>query len=76
MKKVNRRNETNDGFNTKNTVKLLWIPGIWAKNTKKQNKIGCKVEFTPAANRKNILCINKSKFLPSSYTGVYQLGCK
>ena len=66
MKKVNRRNKTNDAFNTKNTVKLLRIPVIWAKNTKKkQNKIGCKVEFTPAANRKNILCKNKSKLLPN-----------
>ena len=31
--------------------------------------------FTSAAKLKNILCNNKSKLLPNSYSGVYELSC-
>ena len=31
--------------------------------------------FTSAAKLKNILCNNKSKLLPNSYPGVYELSC-
>ena len=31
--------------------------------------------FTSAAKLKNILCNNKSKLLPNSYAGVYELSC-
>ena len=73
-KNGNRRDETNDESNTKKSVELPWIPVIWPKMRKYLNKIGCKVEFQPAANRKSILCNKKSKLLPNSYPVVYQLG--
>ena len=56
-----------------NIVKLLWIPIIGPKITKKLQKTGCKVIFTSATKLKNILCNNKSKLLPNSYPGVYEL---
>ena len=65
-KNGNRRDETNDESNTKNTAELPWIPVIWPKMRKYLNKIRCKAEFQPAANRKSILCNKKSKLLPNS----------
>ena len=42
---------------------------------KELRKTGCRVIFTSAAKLKNILCNNKSKLLPNSYPGVYDLSC-
>lgn len=46
-----------------------------SKNKKELNKTWFKVVFTPAANIKSILFNKKSKLLPNSYAGVYQLVC-
>ena len=58
-----------------NIVKLPWIPIIGPKIRKELRKTGCRVIFTSAAKLKNILCNNKSKLLPNSYPGVYELSC-
>ena len=58
-----------------NIVKLPWIPLIRSKIRKELPKTGCKVIFTSAAKLKNILCNNKSKLLPNSYSSVYELSC-
>ena len=58
-----------------NIVKLPWIPIIGPKIRKELRKTGCTVIFTSAAKVKNILCNNKSKLLPNSYSGVYELSC-
>ena len=42
---------------------------------KELRKTGCRVIFTLASKLKNILCNNKSKLLPNSYPGVYELSC-
>ena len=34
-----------------------------------------QISFHPASNLNNILCNIKSKFIPNSYSGLYQLGC-
>ena len=46
-----------------------------AQIKKELRKTGCRVIFTSAAKLKNILCNNKSKLLPNSYPGVYELSC-
>ena len=38
-------------------------------------KFGIKITFTSGSNLKNLICRNKSKLLPNSFPGVYQLGC-
>ena len=58
-----------------NIAKLPWIPIIGPKIRKELRKTGCRVIFTSAAKLKNILCNNKSKLLPNSYPGVYELSC-
>ena len=58
-----------------NIVKLPWIPIIGPKIRKELRKTGCRVIFTSAAKLKNIPCNNKSKLLPHSYLGVYELSC-
>ena len=67
--KYNRRNETNDESNTKNMVKLPWIPVIGPKTRKELKKTEYKVVLAPTAN------LNKSKLLQSSYLGLGKLGC-
>ena len=58
-----------------NIVKLPWIPIIGPKIIKELGKTGCRVIFTSAEKLKNMLCNNKSKLLPNSYPGVYELSC-
>ena len=48
---------------------------IGPKIRKELRKTGCRVIFTSAAKLKNIPCNNKSKLLPHSYLGVYELSC-
>ena len=61
--------------NSHKRFKHRWIPLIGPKIRKKLRKTGCKVIFTSAAKLKNILCNNKSKLLPNSYPGVFELSC-
>ena len=56
-----------------NIVKLPWIPIIGPKMRKELWKTGCKVIFKSAAKLKNMLCNSKSKLLPNSYPGVYEV---
>ena len=58
-----------------NIVKLPWIPITGSKKGKEIWKTGCRVIFTSAVKLKNILCNNKSKLLPNSCPGVYELSC-
>ena len=59
-----------------NIVKLPWIPIMGPRIRKELQKTGCKVIFTSATKLKNTLCNNKSKLLPNSYPGVYELSCE
>ena len=62
--------------NTDSTiVKLPWILIIAPKIRKELRKTGCRVIFTSTAKLRNVLCNNKSKLLPNSYLGVYELSC-
>lgn len=56
------KSETVNDSNTQNTVKLLWV-------------LRMQISFHPASNLNNILCNIKSKFIPNSYSGLYQFGC-
>ena len=38
-------------------------------------KFGIKTIFTSGLNLKNLICRNKSKLLPNSFPGAYQLDC-
>ena len=58
-----------------NIVKLPWIPIIGPKRRKERRKTGCRVIFTSAARLKNILCNDRSKLLPNSCPGAYELSC-
>ena len=61
-----------------NIVKLPCIPIlpiIGSKIRKELWKTGCKVIFTSATKLTKILCNDKSKLLPKSYSGVKELCC-
>ena len=48
----------------------------WTKiGPKTAPKTGKKTIFTSGRNLKYLICRNKSKLLPNSFPGVYQLGC-
>ena len=47
----------------------------WTKVKKGILKIWHKNHFTSGRNLKNLICRNKSKLLPNSFSGVYQLDC-
>ena len=57
------------------TIKLPWVPKLGPKLRKKFKKFNIKTVFTSGRNLKNLICRNKSKLLPNSFPGVYQLGC-
>ena len=65
------KNENKDS----NIVKLPWVPFIGPKVRTEHWKTGYKVMFIPATKLKTILCNNKSKLFPNSYSGVYELSC-
>ena len=69
----NRRQAPKAENTDSNIVKLPWLPIIGPKIRKELRKIGCKVMFTSAAKLNNILYNKKSKLLPNSYSGVYEL---
>ena len=54
-------------------VKLPWVPKLGPKLRKEFKKFGVKTVFTSRRNLKNLICRNKSKLLPNSFPGVYQL---
>ena len=56
-------------------VKLPWVPKLGPKLRKEFKKFGIKTIFTSGRNLKNLICRNKSKLLPNSFPGVYQLDC-
>ena len=65
----------NQEYTACNIFKLPWIPIIGPKIRKELRKTRCRVIFTSTAKLKNIPCNNKSKQLPNSYPGVYELSC-
>ena len=56
-------------------VKLPWIPIIGTKLRQAFKKKNIKTIFTSGTNLKSLLCRNKTKLLPNSYPGVYELKC-
>ena len=56
-------------------VKLPWIPIIGPKLRQAFKKKNIKTIFTSGPNLKSLLCRNKTKLLPNSYPGVYELKC-
>ena len=71
----NKHQAPNTENKDSNIVKLPWTPIIGPKIRKELQRTGCKVIFTSATKLKNILCNNKSKLLPNSFPGVYELSC-
>ena len=71
--RVNKHQALKTENTDRNIVKLPWIPIIGPKIRKELRKAGYRVIFTSAAKLKNILCNNKSKLLPNSYPGIYEL---
>ena len=57
------------------TVKLPWVPKLGPRLRKEFLKFGIKTIFTSDRNLKNFICRSKSKLLPNSFLGVYQLDC-
>ena len=62
-------------INNDNIVKLPWVPKLGSKVRKEFKKFGIKAIFTLESNLKNLICRNRSKLLPDSFPGVYQLDC-
>ena len=56
-------------------LKLPWVKSVGPKIRKEMKKLGYKTVFTSSRKLKDILCNNKSKLLPNSFPGVYQLKC-
>ena len=56
-------------------AKLPWIPIIGPKMRQAFKKKNIKTIFTSDPNLKSLLCQNKTKLLPNSYQGVYELKC-
>ena len=56
-------------------VKLPQIPKLEPKLKEEFLKFGIKTILSSGCNLKNLICTNKSKLLPNSFPGVYQLAC-
>ena len=56
-------------------VKLPWILIIGPKLRQAFKKENIKTIFTSGPNLNSLLCQNKTKLLPNSYPGVYELKC-
>ena len=54
-------------------AKLPWVPKLGPKLRKEFKKFSIKTIFTSGPNLTNLICRNKSKLLPNSFLGVYQL---
>lgn len=73
---LNKPRIQNDNENIHdNFIKMPWVPRIGPKLRKIYKKQGFKIAFSSGRNLKEILCNNKSKLLPNSFPGVYQLDC-
>ena len=70
-----KSNDQNNTKNTKNIIKLSWVPILGPKLWKEFKNKDIKTVFTSGANLKSILCQNRSKLIPSSYPGGYTLNC-
>ena len=70
-----KSNDQNNTKNTKNIIKLPWVPILGPKLRKEFKKKDIKTVFTSRPNLKSILCQNKSKLIPNSYPSVYALNC-
>ena len=70
-----KSNGQNNTENTKNIIKLTWVPILGPKLRKKLKRKDIKTVFTSGANLKSILCQNKSRLIPNSYSDVYALNC-
>ena len=57
------------------TVKLPWALKLGPKLRQEFKKFSIKAIFTSGRNLKNLICRNKSKLLPKSFTNVDQLDC-
>ena len=68
--KVNKETIKNDKI-----VKVPWLPKLGSKLRKEIRKFGIRNIFTSGRNLKNLICRNKSKLLPKSFTNVDQLDC-
>ena len=68
--KVNTETIKNDKI-----VKLPWVPILGLKLREEFKNFCIKTIFTSGRNLKNLICRNKSKLLPNSFPGVYQLDC-
>ena len=66
-------NDKDTSENISKVVKLSWIPIIGPKLRQAFKKKSIKTIFT--SNLKSLLCRNKTKLLPNSYPGVYELKC-
>ena len=72
----------NPAVNSKDTsediskvIERPWIPIIGAKLRQAFKMKNIKTIFTSGANSKSLLCRNKTKLLPNSYPGGYELKC-
>ena len=59
----------------KKNVKPPWISVLGPKLKKYLKIFAIKTIFTSGRNLKNLICKNKSKLLPNSFSVVYQLVC-
>ena len=59
-----KSNDQNSTKNTKNIIKLPWVPILSLNFRKEFKKKDIKTVFTLGANLKSILCQNKSKLIP------------
>ena len=58
-----KSNDQNNNKNTKNIIKLPWVPILGPKLRKEFKKKKIKTVFTSGADLKSILCQNKSKHI-------------
>ena len=69
------KENNNENNEQSKTIKLPWVPIIGPKLRKEFRKKNIKTVFSSSANLKSIVCQNKSKLIPNSYPGVYELKC-
>ena len=69
---VNNKDNSED---INKVVKLPWIPIIGPKLRQAFKKKNIKTIFTSGPNLKSLLRRNKTKLLPNTYPGVYELKC-
>ena len=62
-----KSNDQNNNKNTKNIIKLPWVPILGPKLRKEFKKKKIKTVFTLGANLKSILCQNKLKLIQPLY---------